>query len=95
MLYLLDLGFTKEELNQLETKLSEEVKEKLTLFPKVVAVNYDTLKKTRIKNHKEALLNHAHLFLTNPDKFSEVFAKYDPDDLVRCLEKNIAVIEKL
>ena len=35
------------------------------------------------------------MFFKNPDKFKAIFAKYDPKDLVRCLEKNGAIIEKL
>ena len=29
------------------------------------------------------------------DKLNDIFSKYDRDDLIRCLEKNHKVIEKL
>ena len=48
-----------------------------------------------IKNYKDIFVNHTHMFFKNPDKFKAIFAKYDPKDLVRCLEKNGAIIEKL
>ena len=47
------------------------------------------------KNYKEIFMGHAHMFTMNPDKFKAIFDKYDHSDLVRCLEKNGAVIEKL
>ena len=35
------------------------------------------------------------MFLINPEKLNDIFGKYDHDDLIRCLEKNHKVIEKL
>jgi hypothetical protein len=35
------------------------------------------------------------MFLLNPDNFKSIFDKYDEADLVRCIEKNSAVVEKL
>ena len=35
------------------------------------------------------------MFLINPDKLRNIFSKYDKEDLIRCLEKNHKVIEKL
>ena len=35
------------------------------------------------------------MFFMNPDKFRSIFVKYDRADLIRCIEKNDAVLEKL
>ena len=40
-------------------------------------------------------MGHTHMFFINPDRFRAIFEKYDHADLIRCLEKNAAVIEKL
>ena len=45
--------------------------------------------------NKEVFVNHTHMFFINPDRFKAIFEKYDKADLVRCIEKNAAVVEKL
>ena len=42
--YLLDLEFTKEDINTLSTTLPKSVIEKLTMFPDIVRVDYQLLK---------------------------------------------------
>ncbi len=95
MEYLINLGFTEEEINNLKKDLKKNVLEQLELFPKIVEVNYDILKDIGIKNHKDIFIKHAHMFLQNPNKFKAIFDKYDHADLIRCLEKNGNIIEKL
>ncbi len=95
MNYLIDLGFTTEEVGNLEIKFNLELKDMLSSFPKIVAVNYNTLKTIGIGNIKEVFENHTKMFLQNPDKFNAIFSKYDQADLIRCIEKNAAVVEKL
>lgn len=93
--YLLDLELTKEDIDTLNSTLPKSVIEKLTMFPNIVRVDYQLLKNIGIKNYKEIFMSHAHMFTMNPDKFKAIFDKYDHSDLIRCLEKNGAVIEKL
>lgn len=93
--YLTDLGFTGEEVENLKNSLDSDVIEMLTCFPRVVAVNYQLLKDIGINNIKEVFTEHIKMFLINPDRFKAIFAKYDQADLIRCIEKNAAVIEKL
>ena len=93
--YLLDLGFTNLELDNLKETLNPEIKSMVIEFPKIVAVNYQYLNNLRISNLKEVFTNHTKMFLLNPDNFKSIFDKYDEADLVRCIEKNAAVVEKL
>ena len=95
MNYLIDLGFTEEDLKKFKESLSKDVIKGIELFPKVVAVNYELLNNLQIKNIKEVFTNHTRMFLINPDRFKSIFAKYDQADLIRCIEKNAAVVEKL
>ena len=48
-----------------------------------------------LPSYKEVFMGHTHMFFINPDRFRAIFEKYDHADLIRCLEKNAAVIEKL
>ena len=93
--YLEELELTKTEINELTTNLKPNVLESVKLFPGIIKANYDILKNIGIKNYKEIFLKHTHMFLQNPNRFQAIFDKYDHNDLVRCLEKNGSIIEKL
>ena len=95
MEYLFDLGFSLEEINSLKSKSDISTIQKLEFFPRLVTTNYNHLNSYGIKNIKDCFLNHVNMFVINPDKFREIFNKYDRDDLIRCVEKNDQVLEKL
>ena len=95
MEYLLSFNLSNEDIELLKTKLSPEEIKKIEYFPRIVQENYNYLNNMNINNMKEVFLNHAVMFLMNPDKFKAIFIKYDQADLVRCIEKNHNVIEKL
>ena len=95
MNYLLDLGFTKEEMDDLNNALDNKVIQKLILFPQIVKENYQTLIEFKIKNVKEIFLASPNMFLKNPDIFKNILKKYDEEDLIRCLENNPSIIEKI
>ena len=93
--YLIDLGFNDNEIKNLKSSLEPEVINMLLLFPKIVAENYQILNEIGIKNIKEVFSRHVKMFLINPDRFKAIFVKYDQADLIRCIEKNADIIEKL
>lgn len=95
MEYLFDLGFSLEEVNNLKSKCDQIDIQKLEFFPRIIKENYNCLKSYEINNIKICFMNHFKMFFMNPDKFSAIFNKYDRADLVRCIEKNDAVLEKL
>ncbi len=93
--YLLDSDFTDEEIKVMESSINQDIWEKVINFPQIILVNYYYLKELGISNIKEVFMSHPQMFVLNPDKFKAIFVKYDKADLVRCIEKNAAVIEKL
>lgn len=95
MEYLFDLGFSLEEINGIKSKYKQGEVERLEFFSRLVKENYNCLKSYGIKNIKVCFINHLNMFFMNPDKFRSIFNKYDRADLVRCIEKNDAVLEKL
>lgn len=95
MEYLFDLGFSLEEINTIKSKYKNNEVEKLEFFSRLVKDNYNYLKSYGIDNIKICFINHLNMFFMNPDKFRSIFNKYDRADLVRCIEKNDAVLEKL
>ena len=95
MEYILNFNLTEEDLTNLKNKLSEEDIKKFELFSRIVKENFGYLNNMNISNMKEVFINHYNMFLMNPDRFKAIFIKYDQADLVRCIEKNHNVIEKL
>lgn len=95
MEYLFDLGFTLEEINNIKSKCDKSDIDKLQFFSRLITTNYNYLKSYGIENIKVCFINHTKMFFMNPDKFRNIFNKYDRADLVRCIEKNDQVLEKL
>ena len=95
MEYLFDLGFSLEEVNMIRNKYEQEDRDNIEFFPRLIKENYNYLKSYGINNIKVCFINHVKMFFMNPDKFRSIFNKYDRADLVRCIEKNDAVLEKL
>ena len=61
----------------------------------IVLKNIKYLKDLGISNFKEAFQRFYSMFLIEPAAFDDIFSKYDKDDLVAKMEKNIAIMEHL
>lgn len=95
MNYLLEYNLNKADLETLEATLEKNVKELVIIFPEIVKMNLKYIIDLGVNNSKEIFMGHAHMFMKNPDRFKNIFEKYDRQDLIRCLEKNASIIEKL
>lgn len=89
------IGLNPKEEADLKRYATLEEFKMINLFPEVVLTNYNTLKGLRINNLNECFTKHPHRFIFNPDRFNAILDKYDTDDLIRCINKNCAVIDKL
>ncbi|NLL01846.1 MAG: hypothetical protein GX265_02360 [Mollicutes bacterium] len=93
--YLYDYGYTNDDLIKLENNAKHDIWIKIIIFPEIIKANYEYLQNVGINNLKEVFIGYPHMFTKDPDKFKAIFVKYDQADLIRCIEKNPAVIEKL
>lgn len=89
------LGLTQNEEADFRRHSSLEEFKMMNLFPEIVMANYNALKALKINNLVECITKHPHRFIFNPDRFNAILDKYDTDDLIRCINKNAAVIDKL
>ena len=89
------IDLTPMEEGVLRKNTSSDEFKMMNLFASIVAANYNELKKYDIRNINECVTKYPHRFTLNPDNFSAILDKYDPEDLVRCINKNCAVINKL
>ena len=90
-----EIGLTEQEGEVLKSKLTEEELDVMNTFPEIVKTNYNTLKSLNINELNKCFTEHPKRFMDNPDIFESMLDKYDPEDLIRCINKNVAVIDKL
>lgn len=95
MKYLEKLDFTLEEIDQILENTSLAMVKLLEENRKLVSTNLSFLKELGAKNYKAVFQNYYELFLLDNSNFVEIFNKYDRDDLIEKLEKNIAILEYL
>lgn len=95
MMYLKDLGFEEDVINSLLEELPSGAVEKLTEHEETITANIKYLKDLGISNYVDAFVRFYNMFLLEPSTFDEIFSKYDKDDLIIKLEKNVAIMEYL
>jgi len=95
MMYLKELGFAEDIIKNMTTNLPETAVEKLTEEEKIVTTNINYLKDLGVTNYVDAFVRFYNMFLIDPKTFDEIFSKYDREDLIAKLEKNVAIMEYL
>lgn len=95
MKFLEKYDFNKEEiasfLNNSPKKLIDAIKDN----KKLVCENIDYLKDLGVTNYQAIFLEYYDMFLMDHSNFTEIFAKYEPEDLIEKLNKNIKIVEYL
>lgn len=95
MMYLIDLGLDENKIELMSKNIPEEAVNKIEEHKQNVIANINYLKTLGVHNYSDVFIKFYDIFLLNPDKFEEIFSKYDMEDLVIKLEKNIAILEYL
>lgn len=95
MMYLKDLGFDEETITNFKENIPELALGKLIEEQETITTNINYLKDLGVKNYVDAFVKFYNMFLMNPKLFEEIFSKYDRDDLIAKLEKNVAIMEYL
>lgn len=95
MMYLKDLGFDEETIKNFKENIPELALGKLIEEQETITININYLKDLGVKNYVDAFVKFYNMFLMNPKLFEEIFSKYDRDDLIAKLEKNVAIMEYL
>ena len=95
MNYLEEYGFTSEEILGLEESVPSRLQEKLIENNKLVGQNIKFLKEFGVTNFKDIFNKYCDMFLMDYSNFTGIFTKYDKDDLIEKLNKNMEIIEFL
>ena len=95
MRYLESLGFPKEKLDELEGKLPSYMLNAFNEAYKLVSANVTFLNDLGVKNTQDIFFKFYELFLLDHSNFKAIFEKYDKEDLIEKLAKNVAIVEYL
>lgn len=95
MNYLKDLGFDQNTINIINESLPKKALETLETKKEIVIKNVKYMKELGISNYQVAFVKFYNMFLMDNEEFDEIFSKYDKEDLVVKLEKNVAIMEYL
>lgn len=95
MKFLTKFDFTKEQLDYLDKNASAVMIDAIKKEKKLVSANIKYLMDLGVKNYREIFLEYYDLFLLDSSNFMGIFNKYDREDLIDKLDKNIAIIEYL
>ena len=95
MVFLEKYGYTTDEINDFIDKVPEEMINALNKVSKLVDANLDYLKNLGVTNLKEIFNAYYELFMADHSTFVNIFNKYDREDLIEKLAKNVAIIEYL
>ncbi len=95
MTYLKDLGFNEDIIEMLNVNIPDVVIEKLIENKDTVITNINYLKDLGVTNYIDAFASFYNMFLIDTKTFDDIFSKYDREDLIAKLEKNVAIMEYL
>lgn len=95
MKFLESYGITKEEIKEFENNTADVMLETIMTNKKLVKTNIQYLVDLGVKNLYEIFANYYELFLIDHSNFESIFNKYDREDLIEKLVKNVAIIEYL
>lgn len=95
MEFLNELGFNQEEIKVIDERLPQLVKDLVERDQDVVIENIKFLKEFGVKNWKEVVTRYIEMLLMGEANFQKIFLKYDKEDLIEKIAKNVAVIEFL
>jgi len=95
MMYLKELGFDEETINIMQQNIPDLAIKKIDEHKDTITSNINYLKELGVTNYIEAFVKFYNMFLIDNNKFDEIFSKYDREDLVAKLEKNVAIMEYL
>lgn len=94
-MYLKELGFNEEIINSMCENIPALAVEKLIENEETVTTNINYLIELGVTNYVDAFVRFYNMFLIDTQTFDEIFSKYDREDLIAKLEKNVAIMEYL
>ena len=93
--YLEKLGISNEMVDELKDNTPDRLIKLLEDNEKLVSANINYLKDLGIEKYPEILVRFPDMFLMDNSNFIDVFAKYEVNDLIDKINKNVGIVEFL
>lgn len=95
MKFLEKIGFSKDDISFLEENTPEKLLDLIKEQKKLVTENITYLKDLGVTNYQDIFLKFYEMFLMDNSNFIAIFSKYEKEDLIEKLKKNINIVEFL
>ena len=95
MKYLEEFNFSPDVIAEVLDNTPDKLLALLEEQKKLVSENIAYLRDLGVKNYQEIFIRYYDMFLLDNSNFKEIFDKYERDDLISKLEKNINIVEYL
>ena len=95
MKFLEKLNFSKDAIAEIEDNTPEKLLELIKVQKRLVAENITFLKDLGVTNYQEIFIRYYDMFLMDNSNFKDIFSKYEKEDLITKLSKNINIVEYL
>ena len=95
MKFLLDYGFTEDEIVAFSANIPPLLLEHILNSYKLVSKNIESLKDLGIDNVKDVFAKFHDMFLMDNSNFMNIFNGYERDDLVDKINNNVDIVEFL
>lgn len=95
MKFLLDYGFTEDEIVAFSANIPPLLLEHILNSYKLVSKNIESLKNLGIDNVKDVFAKFYDMFLMDNSNFMNIFNGYERDDLVDKINNNVDIVEFL
>ena len=95
MKFLEKYNFNKEEIAEFLNNSPKNLINAIKNNKKLVCENINYLKDLGVTNYQQIFLEYYDMFLMDHSNFVDVFSKYEPEDLIEKLKKNIKIVEYL
>lgn len=93
--YLRELGLDFTDLETLKESSNDKTYSELSLFEGIVKENVQYMKDFGVSNYTQVVVKYPEIFLRDSESFKNVFSKFDREDLIQKVEKNVAVFKKM
>ena len=93
--FLKEFGFDEEDIREFVGGTPKKMIELLLNHLPLVKKNLEFIKKLGIDTYKEIFINYPDMFLMDASNFSEMFDKYNTEELIQKLNSNFKMVEYL
>ena len=93
--FLKNYGFKSEDIEEFMNNTPKKMLDTIKKHEALVTENIKYIKDLGTSVYKEIFINYPDMFLMDASNFSEMFSKYETDELIERLNNNFKLVEYL